>query len=139
MRILPGVLSMSPEESDKGALAVPRYLQELLLLTVFNPSGAFGFPIYFPPFPLCPQLEVCHVFLELSGRQDYCGISVAFRYTHPLDSFVLQDWGTIFGPRFKESNIFTLETQPEEFLNVLIVNRTEEICMEFILNLAFIL
>lgn len=135
--IPPGVLSISPEGSEEGALTLPRYLQALLLLTVFNPSGALGFTIHFPPSPLCPQLEVSHI-LELNGRQDYCGVSVAFRYKHPLDSFVLQDWGTVFRPRFKNSNIFTLEAQPEEFPNVFIVNRTEETCMEFLLNQAFV-
>lgn len=62
-------------------------------------SGALGFPINFPPSPLCENLEVCNIFLELNCRWGYCGIFGAFGYTCPLNSFVLQGWWGCIWPR----------------------------------------
>lgn len=67
--------------------------------------GSHGFPIDFSLLsPLCQLREVCHIFLALKWGQDYFGAFVTFRYSCPLDSFVLQGCGVVLGPGLRKSS-----------------------------------
>lgn len=65
--VLHGLLSISPEGVGQWSVGCSQVSAGIGPLCL-RMSAALGFPINFPPCPLCEQLEVCCVFLTLKCR-----------------------------------------------------------------------